>query len=213
MLQVDPLLALLTVQFLLIFAGLTIFMIIKYRKLSAKEAKAQRDVLLLDAEVMKQGKINNELKTWKVMFNDLQEKFQGIRIINEKLKNSLAALIPEAERTKEYEQLIAAFEQNNETLDNCIGSLKEKNEGLESTVAALEREAEGLADLLQQTVRKEELDRALEQKKSITLKHEKATKELEQLHTEHENLQKQHETLQKEYNALYANIEAEKTGV
>jgi len=212
-LQVDPLLALLVVQFLLVFAGLTIFMIIKYRKLSAKEEKAQREVLVLNAEVDKQGQINNELMAWKVMFNDLQEKFEGIRIVNEKLKNSLAALIPEAERTKEYEQLIAAIEQNNETLDNCIGSLKKENEDLESTVAALEREAEGLADLLQQTVRKEELERALEQKQSLKLKYEKTMKELDQLRSEHENLQNQNEALQKEYNALYNNIEAEKAGI
>ena len=213
MLQVDPLLALLIVQFLLIFAGLTIFMIIKYRKLSAKEVKARREAHILDAEVIKQGQINDELKTWKVMFNDLQEKFEGIRIVNEKLKNSLAALIPEAERTKEFEQLIVAFEQNNETLDNCIGSLKKENEDLESKVAALEREAEGLADLLQQTVRREELDRALEQKQAIKLKHEKAIKGLDQLRTEHENLQKQYAALKKEFDALYDNIEVEKTGV
>ena len=52
MLQVDPLLALVIVQFLLIFAGLTIFMIIKYRTLSAKEVKAQRELRILDAKVI-----------------------------------------------------------------------------------------------------------------------------------------------------------------
>ena len=210
MLQVDPLFALLTVQCLLIFAGLTIYMFIKYRRLSAREAAAQRDLHVLHSEVDKQSQISIELAAWKGMFDELQEKFEGIRIVNEKLKNSMAALIPEAERSKEYEQLIADIEQNNKTLDNCIGSIKKENEELENTVASLEREAEGLADLLQLTVRKEELDRALAQKQSLKLKHEKTVTELDQIRTEHENLQKSHESLQKEYNALYENIEEEK---
>ena len=212
MLQVDPLFALLTVQGLLVFAGLTIFMIIRYRKLSAREAAAQKDLHVLHSQVDKQSQISIELAAWKGMFDELQEKFEGIRTVNEKLKNSLASLIPEAERSKEYEQLIADIEQNNKTLDNCIGSMKKENEELEHTVASLEREAEGLADLLQLTVRKEELDRALEQKQSLKLKYDKVESELGQLRTEHENLQKSHETLQKEYNALYDNIEAAKMG-
>jgi len=182
-------------------------MIVKYRKLSAMEVAAQRDLRVLHAEVNKQGQINNELMAWKVMFNDLQEKFEGIRLVNEKLKNSLAALIPEAERSKEYEQLIVAIEQNNKTVDNCIGSLKKENEELETTVAALEREADGLADLLQQTVRKEELDRALEQKQSIESKYEKTVVELDQISTEHVSLKKNYDALQKEYDALYHNVE------
>jgi len=209
-LQVDPLFALLTVQCLLIFAGLTIYILIKYRRLSAREDATQRDLSALQSEVDKQAQIKNELVTLKVMFNELQNKFEGIRGVNEKLKSSLAALIPEAERSKEYEQLIADIEQNNKTLDNCLGSIKKENEELENTVASLEREAEGLADLLQKTVRKEELDRALEQKQSLQLKHEKVTAELDQVRTDHENLQKSHDSLQKEYNALYDNIEEEK---
>ncbi len=210
MLQVDPLYALLTVQCLLIFAGLIIVMFIKYRRLSAREVATQRDLHVLQSELNKQAQIKNEIVTLKVVFNELQDKFEGIREVNEKLKNSLVALIPEAERSKEYEQLIADIEQNNNTLDNCIGSIKKENEELETTVASLEREAEGLADLLQKTVRKEELDRALEQKQSLQLKHEKIAEELDQVRTEHENLQKSHESLQKEYNALYNNIEEEK---
>ncbi len=106
MFQVNPLFALLIVQCLLVFVGLTIFTIIKNRKLSAKDLIAQRELRVLHAEVDKQAQVNNELMAWKVMFNDLQEKFEGIRIVNEKLKNSLSALIPEAERSKEYEQTI-----------------------------------------------------------------------------------------------------------
>ncbi len=202
-LKIDPLYALLTVQCLLLFAGLTIFLIIKNRKLSAKEVAAQREMRVLHTEVNKQSLVNNEL----------QEKFEEIRTVNEKLINSLAALIPEAERTKEYEQLISEIEQNNVSLDNCIGSLKKENEELEKTTAALEREANGLADLLQQSVRKEELERALEQKQSITLKYEKIAAEFDQLQTEHVNLQKSNESLQKEYNALYDNIEEERKGL
>ncbi len=202
-LKIDPLYALLTVQCLLLFAGLTIFLIIKNRKLSAKEVAAQREMRVLHTEVNKQSLVNNEL----------QEKFEEIRTVNEKLINSLAALIPEAERTKEYEQLISEIEQNNVSLDNCIGSLKKENEELEKTTAALEREANGLADLLQQSVRKEELERALEQKQSITLKYEKIAAEFDHLQTEHVNLQKSNESLQKEYNALYDNIEEERKGL
>jgi chromosome segregation ATPase len=209
-LQVDPLFALLTVQGLLVFAGLTIFMIIRYRKLSAREAAAQREMQALHSEVDKQARMNIELTSWKDMFDDLQKNFEGIRTANVKLKDSMAALIPEAERSKEYEQLIADIEKNNITLDNCIGSMKKENKELENTITSLEREAEGLSDLLQQTVRKEELDRALEQKQSLKLKNDKMKSELGQLRTDYENLQKSHETLQKEYNALYDNIEAAK---
>jgi chromosome segregation ATPase len=185
-------------------------MFIKYRRLSARDVATQRDMRDLQTEVDKQAQIKNELMTLKAMFNELQDKFEGIRGVNEKLKSSIAALIPEAERSKEYELLIADIEQNNKTLDNCIGSIKKENEELENTVASLESEAEGLADLLQKTVRKEELDRVLEQKQSLQLKHEEVTAELDQVRTEHENLRKSHESLQKEYKALYDNIEEEK---
>ncbi len=210
MLQIDPLYALLTVQGLLVLAGITLYMIIKCRTLSASAGESQKEVRLLQADIDRQARINRELLDWKSRFNEMQEKFEGIRTVNDKLKYTLAALIPEAERSKEYEQLISDIEQNNKTLDHCLGSIKKENDELEKTVAALEREADGLADLLQQTVRKEELDMALKQKHSLQLKHKKTAAELDQLRTEHENLKKSHESLQKEYQALYDNIEEEK---
>ena len=213
MLQVDPLFVLLTIQCLLISAGFSIFMIIKYRNLLAIKDAAQKELQILHTEVNRQSLVNNELMEWKDMFNELQEKFEGIRTLNEKLKDSIALLIPEAERSKEYEQLITDIEQSNKTLDNCIGSLKKENEELEKTTAALEREANGLADLLQKSVRKEELDRAVEKKRSIELKYKKIVAEFDQLRTEHEKLQKSNTSLQKEYNALYDNIEEDKKGL
>ena len=213
MLQVDPLFVLLTIQCLLISAGFSIFMIIKYRNLLAIKDAAQKELQILHTEVNRQSLVNNELMEWKDMFNELQEKFEGIRTLNEKLKDSIALLIPEAERSKEYEQLITDIEQSNKTLDNCIGSLKKENEELEKTTAALEREANGLADLLQKSVRKEELDRAVEKKRSIEIKYKKIVAEFDQLRTEHEKLQKSNTSLQKEYNALYDNIEEDKKGL
>jgi len=212
-LQVDPLFVLLTIQCLLISAGFSIFMIIKYRNLLAIKDAAQKELQILHTEVNRQSLVNNELMEWKDMFNELQEKFEGIRTLNEKLKDSIALLIPEAERSKEYEQLITDIEQSNKTLDNCIGSLKKENEELEKTTAALEREANGLADLLQKSVRKEELDRAVEKKRSIEIKYKKIVAEFDQLRTEHEKLQKSNTSLQKEYNALYDNIEEDKKGL
>jgi DNA repair exonuclease SbcCD ATPase subunit len=212
-LQVDPLFVLLTIQCLLISAGFSIFMIIKYRNLLAIKDAAQKELQILHTEVNRQSLVNNELMEWKDMFNELQEKFEGIRTLNEKLKDSIALLIPEAERSKEYEQLITDIEQSNKTLDNCIGSLKKENEELEKTTAALEREAYGLADLLQKSVRKEALDRAVEKKRSIELKYKKIVAEFDQLRTEHEKLQKSNTSLQKEYNALYDNIEEDKKGL
>ncbi|UCH81009.1 MAG: hypothetical protein JSW20_14940 [Nitrospiraceae bacterium] len=188
-------------------------MIIKYRNLLAIKDAAQKELQILHTEVNRQSLVNNELMEWKDMFNELQEKFEGIRTLNEKLKDSIALLIPEAERSKEYEQLITDIEQSNKTLDNCIGSLKKENEELEKTTAALEREANGLADLLQKSVRKEELDKAVEKKRSIELKYKKIVAEFDQLRTEHEKLQKSNMSLQKEYNALYDNIEEDKKGL
>ena len=214
MLEVHPLIFLFLVQFLLIFCVLTILLFFRNRKLAVKESITRAESQRFEAEISKrEGSVkveNSEVTKWKAMVNDMQNKFETVRSTNAKLKESLARLIPEADRSKEYEELLSDIEMTNKELDTCVGTLENKNKELETRAESIGREAEGLAELLQQSVRKEELDNVLSQKEELELKVMELEKELENKTGECETLTKQFEWLKQEYNSLYREDEEAK---
>jgi chromosome segregation ATPase len=212
-LKIHPLIFLFLVQFFLILCALTILLFVRNRKLAAKESTTREESQRFEAEIRKrEGSVkveNNEVSKWKAMVDDMQNRFEAVRSTNAKLKESIAQLIPEADRSKEYEELLSDIEMTNKELDTCLGTLENKNKELETRAESIGREAEGLAELLQKSVRKEELDMVLSQKEELERKIEELEKELESKSNECDTLTKQFEWLKKEYNALYREDEEE----
>ena len=214
MLKVHPLIFLFFVQFFLILCAVTVLLFIRNRKLAARESTTRAESQRFEAEIRKrEGSVkvdNNEVSKWKDMVSDMQNKFQTVRSTNVKLKESIARLIPEADRSAEYEELLSGIEIANKELDTCVGTLENKNKELETRAESIGREAEGLAELLQKSVRKEELDKVLSQKEELELKVMGLEKELENKTGECETLTKQFEWLKQEYNSLYREDEEAK---
>jgi predicted RNase H-like nuclease (RuvC/YqgF family) len=212
-LKVHPLIFLFLVQFFLILCALTILLFIRNRKLATRESTTRAESQRFEAEIRKrEGSVkveNDDVSKWKAMVNDMQNKFEAMRSTNIKLKELIERLIPEADRSKEYEELLSGIEITNKELDTCVGTLENKNKELETRAESIEREAEGLAELLQKSVRKEELDMVLSQKEELELKVEELEKELENKTNECDTLTKQFEWLKKEYNSLYREDEEE----
>jgi len=212
-LEIRPLLFLFIVQFLILFAALSIFLIIRYRKLSVKEALARKEAKQFRVEIAgssQQIEIKSaEFDQLKKTFEDLQGKFKHIKENNGKLKTMIEELVPEAKRSKEFAKVIGEIEESNKELDSCIDTLHKENSDLEKKARSLEREAEGLADLLQQSVRKEELYRVQSQKKSLEIKMKKTEQDLKDKTEAYDKLQKNYTWLEKEFNALYKNVSEE----
>jgi chromosome segregation ATPase len=212
-LEIRPLIFLFIIQFLLLFAALSIFLIFRCRALSVKEALARKETVELRAEISgssQQIEVKSaEFDQLKNTFDDLQQKFIHIKESNAKLKTLIEALVPEANRSKEFAKVIGEIEESNKELDSCINTLQKENTDLEKKAKSLEREAEGLADLLQQSVRKEELYQAQSQKKALEIKITKVERDLQEKTDAYDQLQKNYTWLEKEFNALYKNVSQE----
>jgi chromosome segregation ATPase len=212
-LEIRPLIFLFIIQFLLLFAALSIFLIFRCRALSVKEALARKETVELRAEISgssQQIEVKSaEFDQLKNTFDDLQQKFIHIKESNAKLKTLIEALVPEANRSKEFAKVIGEIEESNKELDSCINTLQKENTDLEKKAKSLEREAEGLADLLQQSVRKEELYQAQSQKKALEIKMTKVERDLQEKTDAYDQLQKNYTWLEKEFNALYKNVSQE----
>lgn len=213
MLEIKPLIFLFIIQFLLLFAALSIFLIFRCRALSVKEALARKETVELRAEISgssQQIEVKSaEFDQLKNTFDDLQQKFIHIKESNAKLKTLIEALVPEANRSKEFAKVIGEIEESNKELDSCINTLQKENTDLEKKAKSLEREAEGLADLLQQSVRKEELYQAQSQKRALEIKMKKTEQDLKDKTEAYDKLQKNYMWLEKEFNALYRNVNEE----
>lgn len=64
---------------------------------------------------------------------------------NSELSNSLSALIPEAERSKELQETLNNFERSKRDLDNCLETMDKENERLNNEMKEVERDAENIA--------------------------------------------------------------------
>jgi len=209
--KVPPLLLLFLVQFLLIFLGLSIFLFQRYKKLRIKEVIARGEAGRLKDELNNMEIQNDEVSCWENKFSDLQEKFEHVKNINEKLKESINKLIPEAKRTKEHEQVIRDIELSYVELNSFIKTLKKEKEQLHAKTKAYESDMSKLSHKLELSVPKEEYDKLNTQKKSLELKFDKLKKDLEDKGKEYDGLQKNYLWLEKEYNALYSNISDDKS--
>lgn len=210
MIRISPLLLLFLVQFLFVFAGLSLFLFLRYKKLNIREVIARGEVNRLRDELKNMEVENNDKSGIENRLSDLQKQFEHINNINEKLKESINKLIPEAKRTKEHEQVIRDIEQSYVELDSFMGVLKKEKAQLQAKNKAFDIDISKLSHKLELSVPKEEYDKLNTQKKSLELKFDKATKDLKEKTQECETLQKNYLWLEKEYNALYNNVSDDK---
>ena len=210
MIKVPPLVLLFLIQFLLIFMGVSIFLFHRHKKLRIKEVIARGEANRLRDELRNMVIQNEQVSGWGDKFSDLQTKFEQVKNINEKLKDAINKLIPEAKRTKDHEQIFRDIEHSYVELNSFIGALRQEKDQLQAKTKAYESDMSKLSQKLEHSVAKEEFDKLNIQKKSLELKFEKLRKDLEGKVREYDSLQKNYLWLEKEYNALYSNISEEK---
>jgi chromosome segregation ATPase len=208
-LQVNALVFLFLVQFLLIFLGGAIFLFLKLKKTNIKFTISQGEIRRLESEIDNYKKEVTGLLNWQTMFNDLQKKFEHVTSINAKLKTMIDALIPEAERSREFQEVLNAVEHNNKELSASIGTLKNENEEINKQMRSFKSEVEVLSKKLRDSVSREEHENLLSEKNRLDLKVGRLKDELEQKKKDYEKLEKNYMYLEKEYNALYENLKGE----
>lgn len=191
--------------------GLSLYLFLRYKKLSIKEVISRGEANRLRDELKNMEMPNDEVSGWENKFSDLQTKFEQVKTINDKLKESINKLIPEAKRTKEHEKIIRDIEQSYVELDSFIGTLRKEKEQLYTKTRDYEIDMSKLSQKLEHSVPKEEYDKLNTQKKSLELKFDKVKKDLEDQVKEYDNLQKNYVWLEKEYNALYSNINEDRS--
>lgn len=209
MIKVPALLLLFLIQFLLISLGLAIFLFIRHKKLHVKSTISQGEIRRLENEIKQHKEEISGLSSWQEMFNNLQGKFEQVNSVNAKLKEMIDFLIPEAERSKEFQEIINEVEQNNKDLGTCIGTLQKENEALSQQMKTFEKEVGGLSKKLKDSVKKEEYQSVLSEKQSLEKKVERLKEDLEKKTKDYEKLEKNYIYLEKEYNALYKNFKGE----
>ncbi|MBI4682820.1 MAG: hypothetical protein HY757_06935 [Nitrospirae bacterium] len=166
----------------------------------------REEVTRFKSELAHMESKNSELTDSKDMLSELQKKFDEVKNINAKLKESINKLIPEANRTREHEQVIRDIEQSYAELDSLFVILRKEKERLNEKSKSSEGHIDKLEKKLKQSVSKEEFDNLKARNKSLELKFDKLKKDLEDKTGEYESLQKNYIWLEKEYNALYNNI-------
>jgi chromosome segregation ATPase len=210
MIKIHPLILMFLIQFLIIFIVLTVLLIIKRQKGTASDETAE-EMEKLQAELEEYRNASQmkdeEVQQWKQMFDDIRSKFEEMKNVNEKMKQSLAALFPEAEKSAEYKKMIESFEKHNRELDLCIDTLNGVNKELLDKTKSLKNETDKLSRRLEASVSKEEYDRVVVRTHSLEHKYNRLKEQLEDKEKQYEKLRKDYAWLEKEYNALYDNIE------
>ncbi|MBI5055939.1 MAG: hypothetical protein HZB61_04915 [Nitrospirae bacterium] len=209
MIRVNALVFLFIIQFLLMFLGLSIFLFIRHRKLSVKATIAQGEIRRLESEMTGQQQEITNLLPLQDMIKGLQQKFEESKTLNTQMKEMIDFLVPEAERTKEFQQLLTEMEQSNKDLDTSLGTLQMENASLHEQMKSSRKEVDKLSTKLRDTVKKDEYQNVLSEKKGLELKVESLQTRLEEKTKELEKLEKNYIYLEKEYNALYKNFKGE----
>ncbi|MBI4847487.1 MAG: hypothetical protein HY808_02780 [Nitrospirae bacterium] len=209
MIRVNALVFLFIIQFLLLFLCLSIFLFIRHRKLSVKATIAQGEIRRLESEMTGQQQEITNLLPLQDMIKDLQQKFEESKTLNVKMKEMIDFLVPEAERTKEFQQLLDEMEQSNKNLDTSLATLQMENASLNEQMKSSRKEVDKLSTKLRDTVKKDEYQNVLSEKKSLELKVESLQTRLDEKTKEIEKLEKNYIYLEKEYNALYKNFKGE----
>lgn len=209
MIEVPALLFLFLLQFILLSTGLAIFFLIRQKKYNTKTTISQGEIRRLEGEIEEQKEEIKGLLSWPQKFSELQKRLVEIQGINAKLKETVELLVPEAQRSKEFEQLVADIHQHNNDLNTCIGTLQSENELLNQRVRSSDRETDSLSRKLQNSVKKEDYQHIVSEKKSLEIKIEKLREELDKKTKDYDKLEKNYIYLEKEYNSLYKNIKGE----
>jgi len=207
--KIPALLFLFLVEVIFICAGLAVFFFIRHRKISIKATIAGGEIRRLESEIGKQQGEVETLSGYPKMYEEMREKLEQIQAINSKLKETVEALVPEAERSKEFEQMLAEIDEHNKELNAAIGSLQNEKETLSQSKQYFKKEAEGLAGKLRDSVKRDDYQHVMSEKKSLELKVESLQAEVDQKTKALEKLEKNYIYLEKEYNALYRNIKGE----
>jgi len=207
--KVHPLILLFDIQFLLLFLALSVIFIKKYiqQKKTISHLNNELSEMYNKLDFHKQDSEEKEaqLILLKQMLDDFEKKFEKIRDANAKLKESIALLIPEAERSKEYEKIIEQIEKTNRELDVCVNSLKYENKNLNKKAKSLKIDLEMLKRKISTTVDKTEYEKVCNDKKVLEEKVKELEHKLSDQLKEYEKLSKDYQWLEKEYNALYKN--------
>ncbi len=209
MLRVNATAFLFILEFLLVLAGISVLLFLRYRRQKEKEVVYRHEIQELQHSAREQEKQNEELLGFKEAFGNMQRKLDKVRAINLKLKQAIDTLVPEAERTEEYKKLIAEIEQNNKELDLCINTLERENEELAADVTSFRDEVDSLSRKLKDSVSRAEFDKVEAENKRLELRVESLQARLAEKTAEYEKLEKNYMWLEKEYNALYNNIHEE----
>jgi FtsZ-binding cell division protein ZapB len=143
----------------------------------------------LTNDIKNQENKDSELAGIRNMFNDLHEKFEHIKKINAKIKKTIASLTLEAEKSKEYEQLIAEIEKSNKEFDICIVTLEKENEELNQNINSFKDEVKGLSGKLKESVSKADFDMAVAEKNRFEIKVKKLEEQLDEKTEEYEKLE------------------------
>jgi chromosome segregation ATPase len=209
MVNVPALLFLFLLQFLLVSIGLAVFFFIRHRKMNMKLVISQGEIRRLESEIERHKEEVNGLLSFQKMFYDLQQKFEQIQGINTKLREAVEVLVPEAERSKEFAELISQIDSHNKELSTCIGTLQTENDSLTKRMKSFQTEVAGMSERLRGSVTKEDHQQVLNEKDRLERKIKNHQEELDKKTREYEKLEKNYMHLEKEYNALYMNIKGE----
>ncbi len=209
MFRINATVFLFILELLLLLLGISVLLFFKHRKQKEKEVVCRDKIEEFQDNVREQEKRNRELSGYKEAFGNMQKKFDMIRGINIKLKQAIASLVPEAEKSEEYKKLIADIEQNNKELDLCIDTLERENEELSGDITSFRNKVGDLSNKLKRAVSKAEFDRVEAENKRLELRIEALQDKLGNKTAEYEKLEKNYMWLEKEYNALYNNIHEE----
>jgi len=205
--KVPPLLLLFGLQFLVLSFVVSVVLVKKSLGQRQLIAELNNRISEMNSEVETlrdetQGK-DAQLLVLQQMIDDFEEKMQQIQNANAKLKESIALLIPEAERNKEYEKLIDQIEQTNRQLSVCVNSLKYENKNLEKKAKSLKLDLEMMRRKIDSTVDRAEYERVCREKKVTEERLKDLQRQLSEQIKEYEKLSREYQSLEKEYNALY----------
>jgi chromosome segregation ATPase len=210
MIKIHPLILMFLIQFLLIFLTLSIILIVRRKKGGMpEETLEEMEKLKSELEEYRNAAQmkGEEVQRWKKMFDEIRSKFEEIKNANEKMKQSLAALFPEAKKSAEYKKMIESFEKHNKELDLCIDTLNGVNKELLDKTKSLKNETDKLSRRLEASVSKAEYERVVGRMRSLENKYNRIKEQLEDKERQYEKLHQDYTWLEKEYNALYDNIE------
>ncbi len=209
MIKLPALLVLFLIQLLLISWGTAIALFKRNKKLNIQAASSHEEIKKLADELDVQKEGMAEFSNLQTLFSELQQKFEQLTIVNAKLKEMIDFLLPEAERSKEFQEILNEVEHNNNELITCIGTLQKENEALNQRKKSFEKEVDGLSRKLRDTVNKEEYQKVLSEKKSLEIKLENLREDFGKKTKDLEKLERNYIYLEKEYNALYKNFKGE----